>query len=120
MSRNPNTDCQGNPFSDDVKRKVFQKASPPNQPTTKSDERVDICGALIKEDDYGEMTSDYGWHIDHIKPVSKGGDDNLDNLQALHWENNLRKGEDYPCFYCKTPQDDKKICLDGAEKIDHK
>ena len=34
--------------------------------------RFDICGALIRKFDYGK-TIEFGWEIDHIKPVSKGG-----------------------------------------------
>ena len=36
-------------------------------------------------DKYGDTSSDYGWEIDHIKPVARGGTDNLNNLQALYW-----------------------------------
>jgi 5-methylcytosine-specific restriction endonuclease McrA len=51
---------------------------------------------------YGEygQTSKYGWEIDHIKPVSKGGTDDLSNLQPLQWENNRRKGDNYP-WHCR-------------------
>jgi 5-methylcytosine-specific restriction endonuclease McrA len=45
--------------------------------------------------DYG-ITSTYGWEIDHIKPVAKRGGDEITNLQPLQWENNRRKGDDYP------------------------
>jgi 5-methylcytosine-specific restriction endonuclease McrA len=32
------------------------------------------------------------YHVDHIKPLSKGGEHRLDNLQILHAEDNLKKG----------------------------
>jgi hypothetical protein len=36
-----------------------------------------------------------GWHIDHIKPSSKGGSDNPRNLQALQAHANMSKGNKY-------------------------
>ena len=37
-----------------------------------------------------------GWEIDHIKPVARGGSDDLSNLQPLYWETNRNKGDQYP------------------------
>ena len=56
--------------------------------------RQDFAGAWIRRDQYGVM-SKFGWVIDHIKPKSMNGDDSLDNLQALHWKNNISKGNNY-------------------------
>ncbi len=42
----------------------------------------------------------YGWEIDHIKPVALGGSDDLSNLQPLQWENNRTKGDEYPHKTC--------------------
>ena len=53
--------------------------------------RKDDCGAWIHRDQYGRTDTDYGWQIDHIKPVSKGGSDDLLNLRPLHYLNNQAK-----------------------------
>jgi 5-methylcytosine-specific restriction endonuclease McrA len=60
-------------------------------------QRKDVCGAWIERSCYGETTSEgKGWEIDHIIPVSRGGTDDLSNLQALQWQNNRRKGDSFP------------------------
>ena len=62
--------------------------------------RKDRCGALIKFDDYGNVNSDLGWEIDHVKPVVRGGTDDLDNLQPLNWRNNRGKADNWPNWTC--------------------
>ena len=61
--------------------------------------RQDQCGAIIFRSSYGKRT-DMGWEIDHKNPVSRGGTDNIRNLQPLQWANNRRKGDSYPKFTC--------------------
>ncbi len=60
--------------------------------------RQDACGAWIRWDMYANRNNDYGWEIDHIFPESRGGTNISENLRALQWENNLTKGDDYPCY----------------------
>jgi len=54
-----------------------------------------ICRSL-----YGKLETE-GWEVDHIKPVSRGGGDELENLQPLQWENNRFKDDNWPQWQCK-------------------
>jgi hypothetical protein len=58
--------------------------------------RYDAYGSVICYADHGDTTSKWGWEIDHILPVSRGGTDDLTNLQPLHWGNNREKRDAYP------------------------
>ena len=57
----------------------------------------DFAGAWIRKDSCGLHTK-YGWEVDHLQPLSKGGTNELANLAPLHWQNNQTKGADYPIF----------------------
>ena len=84
---------------EEVKLAVWKKGKEVMQKGKLFDKRVwrsDICGNIMKYTEHGNTESEYGWEIDHIKPSSKGGLDNLNNLQPLYWKNNRRKGDDYP------------------------
>ncbi len=75
--------------------------------------RKDACGAWIIRNHYGLQTS-YGWEVDHVYPQSLGGDDNPENLRAMHWENNLSKGADYPSYKAVIQSDgNKNVRLEG-------
>jgi 5-methylcytosine-specific restriction endonuclease McrA len=79
-------------FSEEQKQISWSKAQivPGRDPNVI---RKDACGAWIKWSDYGDTNSEWGWEIDHIHPVSRGGTDHPNNLQALHWQNNRAKGD---------------------------
>lgn len=55
--------------------------------------RTDRYGSRINWSAYGDRQSVYGWEIDHIIPQSKGGCDDIVNLQPLHWKNNAHKSD---------------------------
>lgn len=77
-------------FTEDQIQKVWEKGTivPSNDPNVY---RKDMCGAWIARSQYGNRNSSYGWEIDHIKPQSQGGGDELSNLRPLQWENNMSK-----------------------------
>lgn len=57
--------------------------------------RRDPYGNKIRKGSYGTH-GEYGWEVDHKKPISEGGSDSPRNLQAVHWKENRRKGSQYP------------------------
>jgi len=62
--------------------------------------RKDYAGALIHKSEYGNTNSQtgFGWEIDHIKPLAKGGTYDKSNLCPLQWNNNRTKGDNYPSW----------------------
>ena len=53
--------------------------------------RKDPYGNTINYNSYGKTTPT-GWQIDHIKPKSRGGSNDILNLQALQYKVNIQKG----------------------------
>jgi hypothetical protein len=99
MPRRFGTTATGDSFSDAVVEAVWSKGHPePPHPLTAH--RRDFCGASMQRFSYGTETV-YGWEIDHIKPVSAGGTDDLENLQPLQWGNNHHKADNWPRWQCK-------------------
>jgi hypothetical protein len=97
--RVPGTTSSGLPFPSTIVKAVWEKGEDdPGFVTFKKD----CCGALIQKNKYN-TNSQHGWEIDHIKPVSQGGTDDLSNLQPLQWENNRHKGDKWPNWECLRP-----------------
>ena len=90
MFRHRNTNASGKPFDEATIEAVWSRApiSGEHPPM-----KVDAYGALIWRGGYGNTNSKFGWEIGYKRPPAKGGQDDLDNLQPLQWENDQRNGE---------------------------
>tara|TARA_Y100000389_G_scaffold191142_1_gene216816 strand:+ start:2238 stop:2747 length:510 start_codon:yes stop_codon:yes gene_type:complete len=71
--------------------------------------RTDNYGNRIRWSEYGNRGCGSGWEIDHIKPVSRGGSNDLRNLQALQWRENLIKGNKYPYYPMQNIQETQEF-----------
>lgn len=95
MARNRNTNTLGLKFANTTIKAVWNKGRKIDGYDSNV-WRYDICGKPMKYMEYGNTNSKHGWEVDHIKPVAKGGTDDLSNLQPLQWDNNRRKSDNYP------------------------
>lgn len=78
------------PYSEELIQKVWEKATVVHEYNSEKFRQAH-CKAWIVRSEYGNRESPYGWEIDHIKPLSEGGTDDLSNLRPLQWENNASK-----------------------------
>jgi 5-methylcytosine-specific restriction endonuclease McrA len=56
--------------------------------------RRDEMGNVVRKGSYGTQ-GEYGWEIDHRRPIAKGGTDHGRNLRILHTPSNRRKSDNY-------------------------
>ncbi len=95
MARNRNSDAVGRSFNPATVQAVWTKGRP-IQGYPPDQWRYDHCGRPIAHASYGDTSSQYGWEVDHFRPVAKGGTDDLSNLQPLQWDLNRQKGDTFP------------------------
>jgi hypothetical protein len=94
MARQRNTTVTGFAFDEKIISDVWNKAQT-IKGKNPAEFRCDILGNMIYFGSYGKKNI-LGWEIDHVKPVSKGGTDQLDNLQPLNTAANIHKGDTHP------------------------
>ena len=86
-------------ISEEIIQKVWEKAKIVAGYNPKYFRR-DACNAMIVLTEYGNRDGKYGWEIDYIIPEVMGGEDELANMQPLHWKNYESKAENYPNWRC--------------------
>lgn len=112
-------------YSNDLLNELWEKANPVDGYDSTL-VRKDPCGAWIQRDKYNDRDSDFGWEVDHVYPQAllkeKGADldeiDNIANLRAFNWHNNVSKGLDYPVYHIAVKnEDDKNVVADDEFKV---
>lgn len=58
------------------------------------------CGKQLTFSNYGYFGNRGAWEVDHRVPVSRGGSENLRNLQPMCIPCNRAKGDEDYCSYC--------------------
>ena len=64
----------------------------------KNTNAVDYAGREIRKGAYNDRNSQYGWNVDHILPVSRGGKTADHNLICCHILTNDEKANSFPLF----------------------
>lgn len=64
----------------------------------KRQKTLDFAGRDIAKAAYNDRNSNYGWNVDHILPLSRGGKTADYNLICCHILTNDEKSDRFPCF----------------------
>lgn len=64
----------------------------------KGQKAFDFSGREIAKAAYNDRNSKYGWNVDHILPLSRGGKTADHNLICCHILTNDEKADSFPCF----------------------
>lgn len=64
----------------------------------KRQKAIDFSGREIAKAAYNDRNSKYGWNVDHILPLSRGGKTADHNLICCHILTNDEKADKFPCF----------------------
>lgn len=64
----------------------------------------DFAGREIIKSAYNDRNSKYGWNVDHILPLSRGGKTVDYNLICCHILTNNEKADKFPCFKANTKE----------------
>ena len=70
----------------------------------KKQKAIDFSGREIAKAAYNDRNSNYGWNVDHILPLSKGGKTADYNLTCCHIFTNDEKANKFPCFKANTKE----------------
>jgi hypothetical protein len=74
--------------ADAAKRRALKRGQTPELTT---EEKAQIEHIYWMAQDCRAVSGEV-YHVDHIKPISKGGLHHPNNLQVMYWQDNLRKG----------------------------
>ncbi len=70
----------------------------------KKQKAIDFAGREIAKAAYNDRGSNYGWNVDHILPLSRGGKTADYNLICCHILTNDEKADKFPCFKANTKE----------------
>lgn len=70
----------------------------------KRQKAIDFSGREIAKAAYNDRNSNYGWNVDHILPLSRGGKTADYNLTCCHILTNDEKANKFPCFKANTKE----------------
>ncbi len=84
----------------------------------KKQETYDYAGRLMKKSACGNPNSAYHPTIDHIRPLSNGGCDILDNIIICHRDTNKEKADHFP--HWKTNDISFHACRVRGSRVEYK